>query len=153
MTICRGEVEVTPAIEKALKFSDRVLVEEYIPGRELTVAVLDNQALPVLEIKPKVGFFDYENKYTYGRTDYIVPAEIGQKTAEHLQRQALFAFHSVGCESYARVDFRLTSELKAYCLEINTLPGMTSTSLVPKMAKAAGISFEELIERIIKNSL
>jgi D-alanine-D-alanine ligase len=129
------------------------LVEEYIPGRELTVAVLDNQALPVLEIKPKVGFFDYENKYTYGRTDYIVPAEIGQKTAEHLQRQALFAFHSVGCESYARVDFRLTSELKAYCLEINTLPGMTSTSLVPKMAKAAGISFEELIERIIKNSL
>jgi len=153
LTICRGEVEVTPAIEKALKFSDRVLVEEYIPGRELTVAVLDNQALPVLEIKPKVGFFDYENKYTYGRTDYIVPAEIGEKTAEHLQRQALFAFHSVGCESYARVDFRLTSELKAYCLEINTLPGMTSTSLVPKMAKAAGISFEELIERIIKNSL
>ena len=153
LTICRGDVEVPHAIKKALEFSDKVLVEEYIPGRELTVAILNNQALPVLEIKPKQGFYDYENKYTSGKTDYIIPAEIPAKVAEHLQHQAQLAFNSLGCESYARVDFRLTNDLKNYCLEVNTLPGMTSTSLVPKMAKAAGIGFEELIDRIIKNSL
>lgn len=153
LTICRGDVEVPYAIKTAFKFSKKVLVEEYIAGHELTVAVLGQQALPVLEIKPKSGFYDYENKYTQGKTDYIVPAEIPQKVAEHLQHQALLAFNSVGCQSYARVDFRMTNDYKTYCLEVNTLPGMTSTSLVPKMANAAGISFEQLIDRIIKNSL
>jgi len=153
LTICRGDVEVSQAVLKAQQFSRKILVEEYIPGHELTVAVVDQHALPVLEIKPKSGFYDYENKYTQGRTDYIVPAEIPQKIAEHLQHQALLAFNSIGCESYARVDFRMTNDFKSYCLEVNTLPGMTSTSLVPKMAKAAGISFEDLIDRIIKNSL
>ncbi|MHB8929178.1 MAG: D-alanine--D-alanine ligase [Melioribacteraceae bacterium] len=153
LTICRGDVEVSQAIIKAQQFSKKVLVEEYISGHELTVAVVDQRALPVLEIKPKSGFYDYENKYTQGRTDYIVPAEIPQKVAEHLQHQALLAFNSLGCESYARIDFRVTNDFKSYCLEVNTLPGMTSTSLVPKMAKAAGISFEDLIDRIIKNSL
>ena len=153
LTICRGDVEVEDAVKKAKEFSKRVLVEEYIPGREFTVAVIDNHALPILEIIPKSGFYDYENKYTSGRTDYIVPADIPEKLNEHLQHQALLAFNSVGCESYARIDFRVTPESKSYCLEINTLPGMTSTSLVPKMAKAAGISFESLIDRIIKNAL
>ena len=153
LTICRGDVEVSQAIIKAQQFSKKVLVEEYISGHELTVAVVDQRALPVLEIKPKSGFYDYENKYTQGRTDYIVPAEIPQKVAEHLQHQALLAFNSLGCESYARIDFRVTNDFKSYCLEVNTLPGMTSTSLVPKMAKAACISFEDLIDRIIKNSL
>lgn len=152
LTICRGDVELSDAIKKAQEFSNKVLVEEYIPGHEITVAVIDQQALPVLEIKPKTGFYDYENKYTQGRTDYIVPAEIPDKIAEHLQHQALLAFNSIGCESYARIDFRVTNDYKTYCLEVNTLPGMTSTSLVPKMAQAAGISFEELIDRIIKNS-
>ncbi|MEW6702205.1 MAG: D-alanine--D-alanine ligase [Bacteroidota bacterium] len=153
LTICRGDVEVPYAIENAFKFSKKVLVEEYVAGHELTVAILGQQALPVLEIKPKSGFYDYENKYTHGKTDYIVPAEIPQKVAEHLQHQALLAFNSVGCQSYARVDFRMTNDYKTYCLEVNTLPGMTATSLVPKMASAAGISFEQLIDRIIKNSL
>ncbi len=153
LTICRGDIEVVEAIQKAKEFSKKVLVEEYIPGHELTVAVIDQQALPVLEIKPKTGFYDYDNKYTSGRTDYIVPAEIPEKIAEHLKHQALLAFNSVGCESYARIDFRVTEEFKSYCLEVNTLPGMTSTSLVPKMAKAAGISFESLIDRIIKHAL
>ena len=153
LTICRGDIEVEQALKKAQQYSNKALVEEYIAGHELTVAILEQQALPVLEIKPKSGFYDYENKYTSGRTDYIVPAEIPQKISEHLQHQALLAFNSVGCESYARVDFRMTNDFKSYCLEVNTLPGMTSTSLVPKMAKAAGISFEQLIDRIIKNSL
>ena len=153
LTICRGDVEVEEAVDKARKFSAKVLVEEYIPGQELTVAVLGQQVFPVLEIKPKSGFYDYENKYTQGRTDYIVPADIPEKVSEHLRQQALLAFNSVGCESYARIDFRMTNDYKSYCLEVNTLPGMTSTSLVPKMAKAAGISFEDLIDRIIKNSI
>lgn len=153
LTICRGDIEVEQAVKKALEFSNKALIEEYIAGRELTVAVLGQQVLPVLEIKPKSGFYDYQSKYTTGMTDYIVPAEIPPKVAEHLQHQALLAFNSVGCQSYARVDFRLTKDYKTYCLEVNTLPGMTSTSLVPKMAKAAGISFEELIDRIIKNAL
>ncbi len=153
LTICRGDVEVFQAIEKAKKFSDRVLVEEYIQGHEVTVGILGQQVLPVLEIKPKDGFYDYEHKYTHGKTEYVVPAEIPPKVAEHIQHQALLAYNSVGCESYARVDFRLMNDFKSYCLEVNTLPGMTSTSLVPKMAKAVGISFEELIDRIIKNAL
>lgn len=153
LTVCRGDVEVEHAVKKALEFSNKVLVEEYIAGRELTVGVIGQQVLPVLEIKPKGGLYDYKSKYTSGMSDYIVPADIPSKIAEHLHHQALLAFNSVGCESYARVDFRLTKELKSYCLEVNTLPGMTSTSLVPKMAKAAGIGFEELIDRIIKYSL
>ncbi|PKL82272.1 MAG: D-alanine--D-alanine ligase [Ignavibacteriae bacterium HGW-Ignavibacteriae-3] len=153
LTICRGDIELIEAVEKAREFSKKVLVEEYIPGHELTVAVLDQQAFPVLEIIPKFGFYDYENKYTEGRTDYVVPADIPQKVAEHLQHQALLAFNSVGCRSYARIDFRVTNDFKSNCLEVNTLPGMTSTSLVPKMARAAGISFEELIDRIITHAI
>ncbi len=153
LTVCRGDVEVEQAVKNALEFSNKALVEEYIAGRELTVAVIGQQVLPVLEIKPKSGFYDYTSKYTAGMTEYIIPAEIPPKIAEHLQHQALLAFNSVGCESYARVDFRLTKDYKTYCLEVNTLPGMTSTSLVPKMAKAAGIGFEELIDRIVKSAL
>ena len=153
LTICRGDIEVETAVKKALELSSKALIEEYVAGRELTVAVIGQQALPVLEIKPKSGFYDYQSKYTSGMTEYIVPAEIPPKVGEHLQHQALLAFNSVGCESYSRVDFRLTKDYKTYCLEVNTLPGMTSTSLVPKMAKAAGISFEELIDRIVKQAL
>ncbi len=153
LTICRGDIEVLSAVNNALLFSKKILVEEYIPGHELTVAILGQRALPVLEIKPKHGFYDYESKYTYGMSEYIVPAEIPKKVVDHLQHQALLAFNSIGCENYARIDFRVTNDYRSYCLEVNTLPGMTSTSLVPKMAKAAGISFEELIDRIIKHSL
>lgn len=153
LTICRGDVEVENAVKLALKFSSSAIVEEYIAGRELTIAVLEQQALPVLEIKPVGGLYDYEHKYTSGKSEYIVPAEIPPKISEHLQHQALLAFNSVGCECYARIDFRLTKDYKSYCLEINTLPGMTNLSLVPKMAAAAGISFEELIDRIIKYAI
>ncbi|MEW6508541.1 MAG: D-alanine--D-alanine ligase [Bacteroidota bacterium] len=153
LTICRGEIELGSALNKAFEFASTVLVEEYIMGRELTVAILGKQALPVLEIKPIDGFYDYEHKYTTGKSEYIVPAVIPPKVSNHLQHQALLAFNSVGCESYARVDFRLTKDYKTYCLEVNTLPGMTHLSLVPKMAAAAGITFEDLINRIIQNEL
>lgn len=153
LTICNNENEVDDAINLALQFSDKALIEEYIPGRELTVGILDDEVLPVLEIKPKHGLYDYECKYTPGMSEYEVPANLPMEISEKLQKSAITAFNSLGCEGYGRIDFRLNPENEEYCLEINTLPGMTSTSLVPKMAKAVGISFEELVERIVKISL
>lgn len=153
LTICNNEYEIPAAVGLAKSFSNKVLIESYIAGRELTVGVLDREALPVLEIKPKHDVYDYDCKYTKGMSEYFVPADIPEEVAKHLQQQALNAHFGLGCEVYSRSDFRLTQDMNSYCLEINTLPGMTSTSLVPKMARAAGISFEELIERIIVLSL
>ncbi|RPI75650.1 MAG: D-alanine--D-alanine ligase, partial [Ignavibacteriales bacterium] len=153
LTICSNENEVDEAVKLALQFSNKALIEEFIPGRELTVAILDNEVYPVLEIKPKHNLYDYECKYTPGMSEYEVPAKISDEISETLKKSALAAFKALGCEGYARIDYRLSPENKEYCLEINTLPGMTSTSLVPKMAKAAGISFEDIVDRIVKISL
>jgi len=153
LTIVDKENKIEEALKLALKFSDKALIEEYIPGREITVAILEGKSLPVLEIIPKDGFYDYERKYTPGMCEYIVPADIPDEVFKTIQEQALIAFNSLNCESYGRVDFRLNENNESFCLEVNTLPGMTSTSLVPKMAKAVGISFEELIEKIINHAL
>ena len=142
------------AVELALSMSvsGTVLIEEFIKGRELTAGVIGNQALPVLEIRPTHGLYDYECKYTTGMTEYIVPAEIDSDTSNLINQMTQASFVSLGCKTYGRADFRLTPDGKVYCLEMNTLPGMTSTSLLPKMAKAVGISFNELIDRIVKDS-
>lgn len=153
LTICKHEDELHKALKLAREYSNKVLIEEYISGHEVTVGVLDKKALPVLEIKPKHGIYDYECKYTSGMSEYEIPANIPEWVRLELQSQSLKAFEALGCSVYARMDFRLSNEFKTYCLEVNTLPGMTSTSLVPKMAKAIGITFEELIDRIIKLSL
>jgi D-alanine-D-alanine ligase len=153
LSIAKNENEIRTAVELALKFSNLVLIEKYIPGREVTVAVLEDKPLPVLEIIPKSGFYDYESKYTSGMSEYFVPADIPKDVFTAVQQQAVTAFNCLRCEVYGRVDFRLNEQNIPYCLEVNTLPGMTDTSLVPKMANAAGISFEELIDRIIKVSL
>lgn len=153
LTICKDESEVAAAIDLALEFSDKAVIEEFIEGHELTVGIIENTALPALEIKPKHGLYDYECKYTSGMSEYIVPAQIPKDVFEKLQAEALLAFQSLGCEGYSRIDFRVNSKWEIYCLEVNTLPGMTSTSLVPKMAKAVGISFDQLIDRIVKLSL
>jgi D-alanine-D-alanine ligase len=153
ISICREPDSLAEAVERAFEYSENVLIEEFIPGREITVGILENRALPALEIIPCSGFYDYESKYTSGKSDYIVPAEIPENVARHIQSQALLAYNSVGCRQYARIDFRMTGDFKSYCLEVNTLPGMTSTSLFPKMANAVGISFEELIDRIVKSAL
>jgi len=152
LTICKSSDQLAEAIHNAFEYSDRILVEEYIPGREVTVAVIDDEALPVLEIRPKHGIYDYECKYTSGMSEYIVPAEIPANVSKELQDIAVQACKSLRCEVYARVDFRLSPNNKVYTLEVNTLPGMTSLSLVPKMAKAVGISFEQLVEKIINLS-
>ncbi|MDT3697724.1 MAG: D-alanine--D-alanine ligase [Ignavibacterium sp.] len=153
LTICKSNELLHEAIRLAFEYSDRILVEKYIPGRELTVAVLDDKALPVLEIKPKHGIYDYECKYTSGMSEYIVPAEIPDDVSNKMKEIAVLACKSLRCEVYARVDFRLSPDNKIYALEVNTLPGMTSLSLVPKMAKAVDISFEQLVDKIISLSL
>jgi D-alanine-D-alanine ligase len=149
----KDKSEVEEGIIIAQQYSSKALIEKYIHGREITVAILINEALPVLEIVPKSGLYDYNSKYTSGMSEYIVPAKIPEEIAKKAQQQALAAFHSLGCEGYARVDFRLNNKGELYCLEVNTLPGMTPLSLVPKAAKAVGISFEELIKRITQQAL
>ncbi len=152
-SLVRNSSEVKGAVDLAFSYSDKILIEEFISGREIGVTVLDHTPLPVLEIKPRHNSYDYECKYTSGMSEYIVPAQIPELVANHLKQQALLAFNAIGGTGYGRMDFRLTEDMKCYCLEVNTLPGMTSTSLVPKMAKAAGISFIELLEKIIEQSI
>ncbi len=147
------DLQLGTALLKAFEYSENVMAEEYIEGRELTVGVLGGIALPVVEIKPKDGFYDYTHKYTKGYTEYICPADLPDRLAKHIQEQALIANRSLNCEVYSRVDFRLNSKNEAYCLEVNTLPGMTELSLVPKAAEATGINFNALLNKIIELSL
>jgi D-alanine-D-alanine ligase len=137
----------------AAEYSDKVLFEKYIPGRELTVSILGDEVLPVAEVKPKDGFYDYHHKYTPGLADKIVPAPITEEETKNIQKLGLLAFKALGCRGYARIDFRMSTEGEFYFLEANTLPGMTQTSLVPKAARAAGIDFPELLDRIAKIAL
>lgn len=147
------DAQLPKALDTAFEYSANVMAEEYIEGRELTVAVLGGEALPVVEIKPKSGFYDYVHKYTKGFTDYFCPADLPEKLAQHLMEKAVTAHNALGCEVYSRVDFRLNNKGEAYCLEVNTLPGMTELSLVPKAAGASGVTFTQLLNRIIELSL
>jgi D-alanine-D-alanine ligase len=153
LTVCNSPSDIDMGLKSSFEYSQKTMIEEFIEGRELTVAILDKAALSVLEIKPKSGLYDYKSKYTKGMSEYFVPADIPEDVVKSLQKDSLKAFNAIGCSVYGRIDFRLNKNNQFFCLEINTLPGMTSTSLVPKMAKAAGITFEELIDRIIKLSL
>lgn len=152
LTVCGDENEIEPALKNSFKYSETAIIETFVPGRELTVGIIDGSPLPVLEIRPKHELYDYECKYTTGMSEYIVPAPIPEEIFSELQRESVLVYNSLGCKGYARVDFKLTPENKFYCFELNTLPGMTSTSLLPKMAKSAGISFEELIDKIVSLS-
>lgn len=145
--------EIAAAIRYAGQFSQKVLVEEYISGRELTVGILEDQPLPVVEIVPRNGFYDYEHKYQKGKTDYICPAKLDPEQSRFLQDVALQVHTVLGCEVFSRVDFRMDSEGRMYCLELNTIPGLTPLSLLPMAAKTAGISFEQLCIRIIESSI
>lgn len=137
------------AIAEALKFDTEVLVEEKIVGRETTVGILDGQVLPVVEVRPKSGGYDYKNKYTSGATDYFCPADFDAATTKKIQDAALGAFKAVDGRDYSRVDVMVRPDGAPVVLEVNTLPGMTETSLLPKAAAAAGINFAELCERMV----
>jgi D-alanine-D-alanine ligase len=141
--------DIERALHEAGKFGETILIEQFVAGREFTVAVLGEETLPIIEISTDTGFYDYAHKYTKGRTEYSCPANIPDDVADFLATLALAAHQALGCTGYSRVDFRCNDELQAFCLEVNTLPGMTETSLVPKAAAAAGLDFGELCEKII----
>ena len=134
----------------AHRYDDEVMVETFVPGRELTVGILEGQALPVGEIIPRHEIFDYECKYTPGMSEEIFPADVSAEIAHECGRLALLAHNALKLGGYSRVDFRLTREGAIFCLEVNTLPGMTATSLLPQAARAAGIDFPELCDRICR---
>ena len=137
------------ALAESLKFDTEVLVEEKIVGRETTVGILDGEALPLVEVRPKSGPYDYRNKYTASATEYFCPADFDAATTRAIQSAALNAFKAVGGRDYARVDVIVRSDGSPVVLEVNTLPGMTETSLLPKAAAAAGMSYAELCQRMI----
>lgn len=142
--------DIEAAIRHAWEYDRTALVEAYIRGRELTVAILNEHTLPIIEIIPQGGFYDYVHKYTAGMSEYIVPAELDEMLAEFIATLALSAHRVLGCSGITRVDFRLDDDGQAWCLEVNTIPGMTETSLVPKAAHAAGITFVELCHRLVE---
>lgn len=152
VTIVDKAEKLSAAVKEAFAYSDNLVVEEFIDGREVTIAVWGNKnpaALPVIEIVPHSGCYDYHSKYTSGATDYIVPAPLEELAVEKLQKVAVQAFNLLGCRGIARVDIMLDKANQPYVLEVNTIPGMTATSLVPKAAAASGISFADLCERLL----
>ena len=153
VSIVSNEMEFKNALTEAFSYEDNILVEEYIKGREFSVGVLDGKALPVIEIEPLEGFYDYKNKYKAGATKETCPAILPKEVSVRMQRWAEKACEAAGVTTYARVDQLLTEDGNIYCLEINTLPGMTATSLLPQEAQAAGISYDELTEKIVEISL
>lgn len=152
VTLVFDQEKLTLALNEALKYGERALVEKLIVGRELTISVLDGAALPIVEIHPKAGFYDYQNKYTAGATEYLCPAPLDADTTRIVQRVAVQAHEALGCGVYSRVDIMLSEDGQPYLLEINTVPGMTATSLLPKAAKAAGMTFPELCSRIAEKT-
>ncbi len=142
--------KLSKALSRSFKFGGVALIEEFIRGREITVAVLDGRALPVVEIIPKKKFFDFQAKYEKGMTEYVVPAVLDKKIVLRAQRDAVKAYHALGCRHLSRVDMIIDEEGKPVILEVNTIPGMTATSLFPKAAAAAGIGFPELCIRLLE---
>jgi D-alanine-D-alanine ligase len=144
-------VEAWPAaLGNSLRFDSEVLVEEQIVGRETTVGILDDQALPIVEVRPRKGAYDYANKYTHGATDYFCPAEFSATATRRIQEAALGAFHAVGGRDYGRVDVMVRGEDEPVVLEVNTLPGLTETSLLPKAAAAAGLGYAQLCQCMVE---
>ena len=150
--IARNEEEYKAAKEEAFSYDNEVVIEQYITGREFSVGVMDGEALPVIEIAPKQGFYDYKNKYQAGSAVETCPAEISPEKTKEMQEIAVRVFQALRLKNYARMDFMMDGEEKLYCLEANTLPGMTPTSLLPQEAAAIGISYEALCEKILKQA-
>jgi D-alanine--D-alanine ligase len=150
LSIVDNTDQLDKAIVLAFSFDDRVIIQEYITGREITVGILDTLVLPVIEILPKKRFFDYEAKYQAGMTDYIVPAKLDEATAKKAQGVALSAHKALGCFGCSRVDMILDKDNVPFVLEINTIPGLTLNSLLPKAARVAGIDFTGLCLKLIE---
>lgn len=150
LSLVTQEKELDKAIETALGFDENILIEEYIPGREITVGILAEKALPVVEIMPTCKFFDYQAKYSAGLTDYRVPADIEEEVLKRVNQAALKAHKFLNCAGCSRVDIILSPDNIPYILEVNTIPGLTETSLLPKAARAGGIEFGQLCRKLIE---
>lgn len=153
VSIANNKEKFQKALEAAFAFENEVVVEQFIKGREFSVGVIEGKALPIIEIAPLQGFYDYKNKYQAGSTVETCPAVLDEALTKEMQQYAEMAYEALGIEAYARVDFMMGEDNKMYCLEANTLPGMTPTSLLPQEAAVIGYNFEELCELLIKVSL
>lgn len=151
--IAGDEKEYEAALEEGFRYDNKVVVEQYIKGREFSVGVMNGKALPVIEIAPVNGFYDYKNKYQAGNTVETCPAVLSDQKTRELQHLAERVFQVLRLKNYARMDFMMSEEEEIFCLEANTLPGMTPTSLLPQEAKAAGMDFEQLCEKIMESAL
>lgn len=149
VSIVRRPEDLVPALKEAGQYDEEILVEEFMKGSEITVGILEDIPLPIIEIVPKSGFYDYHSKYTKGETEYIIPARIPREKYLYAQEVSLRAFQALGCSGCARVDLMTDEEGNPFVIDVNTMPGMTETSLLPKAAQYAGISFEDLVERIL----
>ena len=150
LSLLEDEEGINAAIDLAFKFDQRIVIQEYIHGREFTVGILDKEALPVIEIISKNKFFDFQAKYQEGLTDYIIPASLGNSIAKKIQDVALKAHRLLGCSGCSRTDIILDKNGLPYILEVNTIPGMTATSLLPKAAKFIGIDFNHLCLKLLE---
>lgn len=153
ISIVQREDEFEAALAKARQYDETPMVEKYVPGRELTVGVLEGEPMGVVEIIPEGGFYDYECKYSSGRSRYVAPAEIPADIAGRLRELAKRSYLALGCRGAARVDFRLDPDEGPFVLEVNTIPGMTALSLLPMSAGVSGISFAELCQRMVRSAL
>lgn len=153
VSIVNDQKEYEQALEEAFRWEDEVVVEQYIQGREFSICVIDGKALPVIEIAPISGFYDYKNKYQAGSTIETCPAELPEIQTKEMQGYAELAAQVFGLDTYSRMDFLMDDDGRMYCLEANTLPGMTPTSLIPQEAAAIGVSYNELCEQLIQISL
>jgi D-alanine-D-alanine ligase len=151
ISIVHDRAQLEEGLAKALEHDDLILIEDFIQGDEVTVSVLNNEALPIIKIVPKSGFYDFESKYTPGQTEYLLPAPLEAVLYNRLQEVSLAACKALSCRGAARVDF-MVREREFFCLEINTIPGMTETSLLPKAASEAGVSFKELVLEILADA-
>ena len=150
--IIQDKTDLREAVEDAKNYSSRIILEKYIAGAEITVGVIEDETVPTLEIVPKSSFYDYDSKYTKGMTEYFLTTSLDEETDRRVQGLALNAFRAIGCRGAARVDMIVDKEMTPWVLEINTIPGMTETSLLPKAAASVGISFDALVERMLQSA-
>ncbi|MBE5959286.1 MAG: D-alanine--D-alanine ligase [Lachnospiraceae bacterium] len=153
VVLVKTEEEYQAAIAECYKYDDKILIEEYIEGREFSVGVVNNKALPIVEIIVNSGWYDYKNKYLPGATSDECPANLTKEQTEKMQKIAEDASSAIGCSPYVRVDIMMDKDDNMYCLEVNTLPGMTATSLIPQEAQAIGMDFPSLCEYLVNLSL
>lgn len=153
VSIVHDKAEYEQALKEAFRWENELVIEEYVKGREFSVGVIDFQALPIIEIAPVEGFYDYKNKYKAGSTVETCPAELSEQITKEMQGYAEKVAEVLGLNMYSRTDFLLDEEGRIFCLEANTLPGMTPTSLLPQEAKVTGVDFNQLCEKLIESSM